>query len=337
MDFALLVSNAERENPNAPLTAIITKPVTSIGRHADIRMDTSTTHEISKQHAQISYKERHGTTTWIIEDLHSLNGTLVNSIKIHDRSLKHGDEIVFGAGSSFMYGDVLLSTDNADCRYLFVVPDPPLHFAARGNHRESLAPIESVDECCICYLPMVVHTQLPCGHTFCKSCIIGWRDRCARVSQQFVCPACRRICDTEEARVPSLVFENNNWFVLNVEPFLRLLNMLNVSEVRRLSLFERWNLQKKADFWEVYEKVKGHRKKIQIFRWLTNSTFRALKDGDHGELLNAVDNLEGNVALYGEELREHAIWLVATKLHQIEKCSTANQNIGWSGRPDLFD
>jgi hypothetical protein len=323
MDFALLVRNAIPNNPNAPRAVILTKPINIIGRSSDIRMDTSKTHEVSKRHAQMSYKERHGVQTWLLEDLQSLNGTLVNSLKIHERSLHHADEIVFGAGSCFMYGDLLLSTDNAECRYLFVIPDPLLRFSLRSNHRESLLPVDSVEECCICYLPMVIRTRLPCGHTFCKACIIGWCDRCSRLSQQFLCPACRRLCDNDEARVPSLIYENDNWFVLNVEPCLRALGMLNVTELAALSLLGRWDEGQKELFWSSYEKVKKKVKKAQIFRWLTNSTFRALKDAVEHELLNAVANLEGDESLSGQELREYVIWMVATKLHDIHQASAS--------------
>jgi hypothetical protein len=290
-------------------------------------MDTAKTHEISKLHAQISYRERHGVKTWLLEDMQSLNGTLVNSLKVHERALRHGDEIVFGAGSCFMYGDILLSTDNAECRYLFVLPDPLLRFSSRCNYRESLPSVGTVEECCICYLPMIVRSRLPCGHTFCKGCIIGWRDRCNRLSQQFLCPACRRICDNEEARLPSLVFENENWFVLNVEPFLRVLEMLNVSELAELSMLGRWDQRQKELFWSSYEKVKNRPKKAQIFRWFTNSTFRALKDADEDELMNAVENLEGDDLLSGEELREYVIWMVAGKLHQIKQTNVPRPSV----------
>jgi hypothetical protein len=334
MDFAVLINTATRENPNAPRAAIITKPVTSIGRCGDIRMDTSATHEISKQHAQISYREWHGLDAWLIEDLRSLNSTLVNSTTIHQRVLKDGDEIVFGAGSSLMYGDVLLSTDSAECRYVFVIPDPALHFSARSNDSESLQPIEILEECCICYLPMVIRRRLPCGHTFCKGCVVRWRDRCHRLSRQFVCPVCRRICDSEDGKVPSLLYENGRWFVLNVEPCLRALDMLSVSEVMCLSIFERWNIQKKLSYWTAYEKVKEHPKKAQIFRWLTNSTYRALKDATEGELAIAMENLEGDTSLAGEQLREHVLWSLGSKLHDIEKSSGRKP---WTCLPDTTD
>jgi hypothetical protein len=121
--------------------------------------------------------------------------------------------------------------------------------------------------------------------------------------------------------VPSLVYENDNWFVLNVEPCLRALEMLNVTELAALSLFGRWDQSQKELFWSSYEKVKKKVKKVQIFRWLTNSTFRAVKDADDDELMNAVENLEGDDLLSGEKLREYVIWMVAAKLHDIEPAS----------------
>jgi hypothetical protein len=104
--------------------------------------------------------------------------------------------------------------------------------------------------------------------------------------------------------------------------------------LRGFSIFERWDLQKKLWFWTAYEKVKDHRGKGQIFRWLTNATFRALKDANEEELMIAVENLEGDVSLPAEKLREHAVWTLASKLHDIEKCSGRKP---WTWIPETAD
>jgi pSer/pThr/pTyr-binding forkhead associated (FHA) protein len=114
MDFALFVCTAVHYNLNAPRAPIFTKPNIRIGCSADVCMDTSKTHEVLKQHAQISFSERHGIKARLLENFRSLNGTFVNEYKVHKRMFTFGDEVVFGAGSCFMYGDVLLSTDNPE-------------------------------------------------------------------------------------------------------------------------------------------------------------------------------------------------------------------------------
>jgi hypothetical protein len=114
MDFALFVRTAVYENPNAPRAVIFTKPHIHIGRSTDVCMDTSKTHEVLKQHAQISFSERHGIKARLLENFCFLNETFVNAYKVHKRMFTFGDEVVFGAGSCFMYGDVLLSTDNPE-------------------------------------------------------------------------------------------------------------------------------------------------------------------------------------------------------------------------------
>jgi hypothetical protein len=118
-----------------------------------------------------------------------------------------------------------------------------------------------------------------------------------------------------------MVFENGNWFVLNVEPLLRLFGMLNVSELTEISLFKRWDLVERELFWESYDKVKSHSKKLWIFRWLTCCSFRALKDADEDELMVALENLEDNTPLVGEELRQYLIWVVASRLYDISKAA----------------
>jgi len=100
---------------------------------------------------------------------------------------------------------------------------------------------------------------------------------------------------------------------------LRLLGLMNVSELIDLSLFKRWSEIEKGSFWEAYEKVKSHPKKLITFRWLTRSSFQAVREADDDGLRIAMQNLDETVAVAGEELRRLLLWIVAGKLHTLEK------------------
>ena len=69
----------------------IEKPVVSIGRDVDsnIRIDNLA---VSKNHAQILDLQG----TYVIEDLDSTNGTLLNDKKIKKETLNHGDVVTIG-------------------------------------------------------------------------------------------------------------------------------------------------------------------------------------------------------------------------------------------------
>ena len=69
----------------------IEKPVVTIGRDMDndIRIDNLA---VSKKHAQILNLQG----TYVVEDMQSTNGTLLNEKKIEKETLKHGDVLKIG-------------------------------------------------------------------------------------------------------------------------------------------------------------------------------------------------------------------------------------------------
>ncbi len=69
----------------------IEKPVVTIGRDVDrdVHIDNLA---VSKNHAQILDLKG----TYVIEDLDSTNGTLLNDKKIRKETLKHGDVVTVG-------------------------------------------------------------------------------------------------------------------------------------------------------------------------------------------------------------------------------------------------
>lgn len=70
---------------------LLTKEVTSIGRHADsdIELDDIT---VSRRHSEIH--RQHGSS--IVKDAGSLNGTYLNGARIDVAELSHGDELQIG-------------------------------------------------------------------------------------------------------------------------------------------------------------------------------------------------------------------------------------------------
>jgi hypothetical protein len=76
----------------APRRYALTKRVTTIGRsaHCDIQI---VTHFVSREHARISVKQAGNVT---IEDLDSTNGIFVNSVRVEQQELRHGDLVTVG-------------------------------------------------------------------------------------------------------------------------------------------------------------------------------------------------------------------------------------------------
>jgi hypothetical protein len=319
MDFSLLLKTSVLPNPNCPQAILLTDQCTVIGRYGTAKLDTSRTHEVSKRHAKITFKEVGGRRRWNLDDMGSLNGTFLNATKVRSSILESQDELVFGGGSSFMYGDTIVSTDNAECRYLFVVPDPPLEIPAESHLFDTLAPPHLCEDCCLCYDPMLMRTVLQCGHVFCRDCLAAWGRKCILDEMEFVCPVCRRPHDCSERKVPQVTFEGEVWVLRNVEPLLRKLEMLSLSELTDLSLLKRWDCNQRRSFWSCYEKLAGKEKKLMIFRDLTHSSFRAIKDTDEDGLLNAMENLDGDTSLTGEVLRENVLWIVGNRLYHLSR------------------
>ncbi|OHT14740.1 FHA domain containing protein [Tritrichomonas foetus] len=316
MDFALLISSSLVQNPNAPPSVILTDANTSIGRRGSVRMDTTKTHEISKKHATIRYQQINNRYDWIVEDNKSLNGTFLNCKKVKKHVIKNGDELVFGGGSCFLYGDQITSTDNAECRYIFVEPEPKTTYSLTSNKSIVLNSAEECEDCCICYNPMTMQTKLSCGHSFCRRCLSKWGKQCERKEQPFVCPICRHEYNPSQAKIPSISLDNNEFLIQDIEPFLRKLDVLSVKEVEKVSIFNKWSADDKETFWRYYNIIAHSLKKSRIFRKVTNSSYWDIKDADNEQLRNALENLEGD--LQTNNLREEVMMKVAYSIYHLE-------------------
>jgi hypothetical protein len=80
-----------RRGPNAGARFLLDKLTSTVGRHpdADIFLDDVT---VSRRHAEFS---RSGTT-FTVRDLHSLNGTYFDGVRVDDALLSDGSEIQVG-------------------------------------------------------------------------------------------------------------------------------------------------------------------------------------------------------------------------------------------------
>ncbi|MHB8895759.1 MAG: FHA domain-containing protein [Candidatus Geothermincolia bacterium] len=80
-----------KRGPNAGTRFVLTKPVTTAGRHpeSDVFLDDIT---VSRRHAEI----RNDSGAFRIVDMGSLNGTYVNKLRVEEADLSSGDEIQIG-------------------------------------------------------------------------------------------------------------------------------------------------------------------------------------------------------------------------------------------------
>lgn len=80
-----------KRGPNAGTRFVITKDVTTAGRHpeSDIFLDDIT---VSRRHAEI----RRSEGAFRMTDMGSLNGTYVNKLRVEEADLSSGDEIQIG-------------------------------------------------------------------------------------------------------------------------------------------------------------------------------------------------------------------------------------------------
>jgi hypothetical protein len=328
MDFAVLINTSLPVNPNCPRSVILSETTTTIGRYGNVKMDTVKTHEISKCHAAIQFRDVRGRCSWYVEDKFSLNGTFLNSTKIKERILKSEDELVFGGGSCFLYGDTIVSTDPAECRYKFLIPEPRMVFATNFDRYETLASEEECDECCICFLPMLVRTRLPCNHIYCRRCIGNWARKCKSKGDRFVCPVCREEYSEDMAKPPCIRLFDGEYVVNNVECFLRRIDMKNICDVEDLALCKEWDDGKREKFWSAYEKLRNSNKKLMLFRYLTRCSYRAVKEASSEELEEMAKNLGCKEKLSGEVLVQYVLWLVASQLYGVVPSVTESRYSG---------
>lgn len=293
MSLSVLLKLSKMPNPNCPSVILIDQDLVTIGRCGDIKMDTSHRKEVSKIHTTIYRRSQRNLDLWIIEDNSSLNGTFVNGRKIHRTTLHNGDEIVFGGGSSFCLGDIVSSTELAECRYKFYQVPPLVKFCSRLNLNGSLIESNLLDMCTICLCPAIGAESLPCGHKFCLSCIHSWTRECAREMRPSVCPLCRTPFAASELTPEENSVSNGILRVYSVEPMLRDLGVRSCKQVKAAQVMKPWNDPKRAAFWNMFEHVKKDPFRKAVFLHLTKATvvhaFRASRE----EVSAAAKNLGG--------------------------------------------
>ncbi|OHS99033.1 hypothetical protein TRFO_08586 [Tritrichomonas foetus] len=187
----MLIRKSNITNYKIPPFIVLNKDKVSFGRRGDVMLDTNQGQEISKIHAYMFMQHRLSKDTWIIEDNYSLNGTYVNKRKIHRQLLCNGDEIVFGAGSIFGYGDRVISTEKAECRYIFYSIPPKVQFYHQIDKNKSIAFKKETEVCPICLEVIEDEVLLLCGHSFCRKCIQKWETECKYCFRSCSCPVCR--------------------------------------------------------------------------------------------------------------------------------------------------
>jgi hypothetical protein len=264
--------------------------MTTIGRRADVRLDTQSGHEISKIHTVIYRRSRDKSETWVIEDNRSVNGTFVNSIKIHRKILIPGDEIVFGGGPNFRMGDILESTEKSSCRYRFLLPAPTVKFVSQLDPNQSLALNDSSDFCAICYQPIVSTQDLPCGHKFCLECIQEWVDTSKKAGRAAVCPMCRTPFLHSQLMPSEAVMHDGTLEVWCVGGILHELNVTNCRVIRGVNIFKKWTRKHRKWFWKALAQVDEVPARRIIFLHLTKATISHVLGASEDELKQGLDN-----------------------------------------------
>lgn len=292
MGIGLLLRLSPMENPNAPTIVVLDQEKTTIGRKANVKMDTSRGKEVSKHHTTIYRRVHQNSEIWIIEDNNSLNGTFVNGKKIHRIILNYGDEIVFGGGSAFLLGDIIESTKLAECRYVFYFAPVPVRFCQNIDLNASLLTSDLLETCAICYCPCIAAETLPCGHKFCLSCIHEWSRACFKGMRPCVCPMCRAPYSSSELTPEEAQKTNSEVRVYSMEPMLKDLGVKSCKEVKKVNIFKRWTPEHKSVFNKLYICCKDSETRLPIFLHLTKATIFQVFHQDTPALVNAITNLD---------------------------------------------
>lgn len=293
MGIGLLLRLSPMENPNAPTVIVLDQDTTKIGRKSEVRMDTSRGKEVSKHHTTIYRKPHHSSEVWFIEDKDSLNGTFVNGKKIHRVVLNYGDEIVFGGGSAFLLGDIIASTELAECRYVFYLPLPPVKFLQSIDLNASLLASDLLETCAICYCPIVAAETLPCGHKFCLSCIHQWCKVCIKNMRPCMCPMCRAVFAFSELTPEEAQKTNGEVKVYSMEPMLKDLEVKSCKQIKKANVFKKWTPKHRKYFETLYNKVKDSETRLPIFLHLTKATVSHVFHENQENIKNGITNLGG--------------------------------------------
>lgn len=290
MGYGILLKYSEIENNKSPSIILLTKDMTTIGRKGDITIDTSRGKEISKIHSKIYRRSHRNVDIWIIEDNKSLNGTFVNNKKISRVFLNHGDEIVFGGGSGFNLGDVVSSTDMAQCRYLFYLPPPIVKFYQQINLNASLVPSDLLDICSICLSPTIAPQELPCCHRFCLSCIHEWVRVCNTNMKPCICPMCRKEFSQSYLLPEEAMLSTSELKIYNVEPILVELDLKNCKQIKKVNILKSWTDRHKRLFYRLFNIIKNNPIRRTLFLHLTKATLAHVVRATPEELINGIKN-----------------------------------------------
>lgn len=330
MDFALLVRVSVVESPQAPKCIILDKRITKIGRASEVKMDTSIGREVSKLHASIIHKRHHENFKWIIEDQHSLNATFVNRKKIKRCTLRNNDIVIFGAGSSYRYGDLVIKTDYLECVYKFVIPDPPIILSPINSHSSE---DESSEECSICFEAMHRKEQLTCGHCFCSRCLNHWARTCEFTMQPTVCPVCRAPFNRSDIRAEDPRIKDDSIFVNSIDPLLRALGLNSIDDIELIKGTNNWDETNSDIFWQCKDALVGHSILRRVFTHVLNLTYRQVYEMNSTNLKQVIKNLKGNVNTPDAEIKAEAMGLIAIHMYNVNNTAT---NINTSSSYDEF-
>ena len=288
--MAILLLCTEVKNPKAPPYVLLQNKKTVIGRHGDVVMDTSNGKEISKYHAIITFHHHKSHELWMIEDNQSLNGTFVNNRKIHRKVLNEGDEVVLGGGSEFLLGEVIESSEKAECRYKFYICPPNVRFTQNVNPNDDIPAIQTSVTCSICYQEMNAEETLPCGHSFCLSCIHEWASVCAKNMKPCVCPMCRAPFSQSQLTPNEFILTKGELQVWSVESMLRDLGIKNCKVIKGANIFKKWTQKHEKWFWKSYEIVKPNLYRKFTFLFLAEATPSYVFRASVNQLCQALTN-----------------------------------------------
>lgn len=314
---ALLIRTSNIVNEKCPKCVLINQNRIRIGRHGDVRMDTNAGKEISKRHAEITRTLKRGVIRFFIEDLDSVNGTFVNCRKILKQQLVSKDDIIFGGGNRYCFGDILPQPEESECMYRFIIPYTPANFSQCLDFDMEITD-DGIDECCICYTKRHKMQQLSCGHSFCVACLAHWAKECSKSMRPIVCPVCRCPFTRTEIENDQPIIQNGVEIVRSIEPLLHMLSVKSVKEVQELDISKQWDQQKKEKFWRMNEIVNDFHSFKRSFHTLVNATYYQVLLLNEDQLKTVIVNLDGNLDELTEGLMEEAITRVAVMIMNIK-------------------
>jgi hypothetical protein len=153
----------------------------------------------SPHHAYVTQDRYH---RHFVLDVSPSGGTYVNDARLPvaaPHQLEHGDIITLGGPRMLREHGAMVANPYA---YQFSRLTDPRTSLARGRRppassavarRERESVLDAVT-CSVCSHPMSDAHNLPCGHLFCKSCVLTW------LASHATCPSCRAPAGVNDAR-----------------------------------------------------------------------------------------------------------------------------------------